>query len=430
MAPNTLQKEKALITYYLLPITYSRVVLAMALSHSGDLDKLSKNSRVLWDIFLSGRGLFPLLKTAAELFACPVLLRSNSVYCVSPDKNTPIMDEAYAMRLLSWCAGRNQGGIDLINQIPQALLGSPELKSIIFSPLVLQNQTIGSIALCSYDDSFGEVEQQLLGALCGMCAVLVGQNPFSSENRGNSNAALFCAMLSGESVDRSVFQSNPQLNMLREGRGMQILAVDPHGADGAALKNLQEVCCGMVTHSLQAIYRDYIVLLYHGKRKYPLSEHNNFLEFLKRHGCRCGLSREFADIAQISSHFEQARISCEIGGKLYPEQTLCEYEDFSMEHSLILAARQLPAEALVSPQLRSLMDYDSSKNAGLIETLKIYLDNINNLNGAAEALHIHRNTLFYRLRKIEDLTGWDLDSGRCLNKINFYLKAEQLRQFL
>jgi hypothetical protein len=45
----------------------------------------------------------------------------------------------------------------------------------------------------------------------------------------------------------------------------------------------------------------------------------------------------------------------------------------------------------------------------LQETLAVYLDNGKRLAHTAELLHVHRNTLKYRLARIEEVTGADLD---------------------
>lgn len=48
----------------------------------------------------------------------------------------------------------------------------------------------------------------------------------------------------------------------------------------------------------------------------------------------------------------------------------------------------------------------------MVRTLHVYLDHGGNGPAAAQALHIHRTTLYYRLGRISDLTGLDLADGR------------------
>ena len=57
--------------------------------------------------------------------------------------------------------------------------------------------------------------------------------------------------------------------------------------------------------------------------------------------------------------------------------------------------------------LRSLLEplssFDREHDANLCETLKIFLECDRSCKEAADLLHIHRNTLRYRLSKIEEL---------------------------
>lgn len=60
-------------------------------------------------------------------------------------------------------------------------------------------------------------------------------------------------------------------------------------------------------------------------------------------------------------------------------------------------------------KLRKLEEYDHANGTFLQETLVAYYMNGFNISKAAEALFIHRNSLQYRLAKIEDLLGLELD---------------------
>ena len=52
---------------------------------------------------------------------------------------------------------------------------------------------------------------------------------------------------------------------------------------------------------------------------------------------------------------------------------------------------------------------DEEKNTDLYETLKMYYLCGNNIAETASRMYVHRNTLVYRLRKIRELTGSDID---------------------
>ncbi|WP_186526281.1 PucR family transcriptional regulator [Leekyejoonella antrihumi] len=81
----------------------------------------------------------------------------------------------------------------------------------------------------------------------------------------------------------------------------------------------------------------------------------------------------------------------------------------------------------IHPGVRPLLDPDST-HRDLIETVQVYLDNAADAQRTAAELHIHRATLYYRLRRIEDLSGLDLSRGDDRLAIHLSLKLAQLTQ--
>ena len=63
-----------------------------------------------------------------------------------------------------------------------------------------------------------------------------------------------------------------------------------------------------------------------------------------------------------------------------------------------------------------LRDYDSKNETHLLESLRIYLRERQNITHTAELLEVHRTTLLVRLERIRQLTGIDLnDYETCLH---------------
>lgn len=76
------------------------------------------------------------------------------------------------------------------------------------------------------------------------------------------------------------------------------------------------------------------------------------------------------------------------------------------ETGLIMAPKSLAeARALVGRYLGPLIEHDRTQNAALVTTLITFLDNDGNWKATALDLGIHRQTLVYRLKLVEQLTG-------------------------
>jgi len=63
------------------------------------------------------------------------------------------------------------------------------------------------------------------------------------------------------------------------------------------------------------------------------------------------------------------------------------------------------AERAVRGVLGPLLDYDESHNAELVRSLEVFLAHNRSWQKAASALHVHTQTLVYRIRRFEELTG-------------------------
>ena len=98
----------------------------------------------------------------------------------------------------------------------------------------------------------------------------------------------------------------------------------------------------------------------------------------------------------------------------------------SVDTELSLGPKTLAeARTLVDYYFGRLLEYESTKSLPLLETLAIFLKNDSNWKAAATQLGIHRQTLVYRLKLIEDLTGLKPVSSNGIAKFWVALEAAQ-----
>ncbi|WP_242057341.1 PucR family transcriptional regulator [Pseudalkalibacillus hwajinpoensis] len=77
--------------------------------------------------------------------------------------------------------------------------------------------------------------------------------------------------------------------------------------------------------------------------------------------------------------------------------------------------------------IEKLKQYDAINHTQLLETLEVYLQHDSNVKAAAHVLHVHTNTLNYRLKRITDVANLDLKDAN--QKVTLYLdlKIEQMK---
>lgn len=117
-----------------------------------------------------------------------------------------------------------------------------------------------------------------------------------------------------------------------------------------------------------------------------------------------------ADIERISSGYMEAWETIDLGKKLFSGDFALTYSGMAPYH---LVKRFLPnAENsnLYNKIYEPLLRYDREKGGELLHTLETYIESNFSRTKTAEQLHLHRNSLNYRLQRIEELLGQSVDS--------------------
>ncbi|MFL0498792.1 sugar diacid recognition domain-containing protein [Priestia megaterium] len=111
-----------------------------------------------------------------------------------------------------------------------------------------------------------------------------------------------------------------------------------------------------------------------------------------------------ADFKGLHVSYQQAKDTLAVGSKLHPEVSFYCYSDYQIPVLLRQRADFQENHDLLY-HYEKLKEYDRKKE--LIETLTTYIEENGEGSTTAKKLFIHRNTLSYRLDKIQDITGKD-----------------------
>lgn len=152
-------------------------------------------------------------------------------------------------------------------------------------------------------------------------------------------------------------------------------------------------------------------------------EENNLNLYLSKYGMSCIISSPFSDIAYASRNLRHIERSLEIGCSLYPKRRL-HYSDDLLFYQILDIATETSGTFIpfVSTKLIELRDYDRKKGSGLLTTLYYYITLHQDTNKIAAKLNIHKNTLFYRITRIREITGFDLNDAETVFKIMLSFK--------
>jgi PucR family transcriptional regulator, purine catabolism regulatory protein len=82
-----------------------------------------------------------------------------------------------------------------------------------------------------------------------------------------------------------------------------------------------------------------------------------------------------------------------------------------------LTSEAADLRALAAQVLGAALDYDAEHSGDLVPSVRIWLEHDRQTDRAARALHIHPNTLLYRIRRFEQLSGRSLASTEALAEV-------------
>jgi len=136
-------------------------------------------------------------------------------------------------------------------------------------------------------------------------------------------------------------------------------------------------------------------------------------------GVVAGLSRPFTAgvslvIARREAQWALSRAAA--GGRV-----LASYDEDQIARWL--TNDQTDLQVLVSDVLGGVIRYDREHGAEIVPTLRTWLERGRRTPEAAQALHIHPNTLLYRIRRFEEISGRSLASTESLAEVWLALRA-------
>jgi purine catabolism regulator len=140
----------------------------------------------------------------------------------------------------------------------------------------------------------------------------------------------------------------------------------------------------------------------------------------------CGLSGPANALAEWPAVLQQAVLAMQLAQRLHMN-SVSRFDSLGI-NELLSQLEQSPAlqrfcDLIIGP----LVQYDKEHRSSHVGTISAYFDHHGNVSQTADALFIHRNTLLYRLERIQEMTGQDLDQADARLALQLALKLWILR---
>lgn len=171
-------------------------------------------------------------------------------------------------------------------------------------------------------------------------------------------------------------------------------------------------------------FKNQIIILYSQDER-PTTilsfSYDSFSSLLQKYHMNVGISNACRHPHMYPTLYHTSISSLDLGIKISSFQmnsNFYQYEDFSTFYIIDLCVKEFTRIHghsdiiyLVSPCIIELYRYDLKHNADLLSTLFHYLLNGCNISTTSKTLYMHRNTIFNKLKKINSIISYPLDSG-------------------
>ncbi|EIT83666.1 putative PucR family transcriptional regulator [Fictibacillus macauensis ZFHKF-1] len=303
-----------------------------------------------------------------------------------------------------------------------------------------KTEILGYIWVLEVDRHLSEHDLELLkkGAAAAKNQLLQLQT--GSKRKQESRQEFFWKLLTNDSSSDLVITNElRELGLLPTVPIAVLLLRFPEDITPAIEKNVSYILSvsQSIRFQLMAIDEQDMILLAAPAKKEVLRDllQDFITSFLQQMQERFGVEQIVAGYGGIYEHYSQTNqsyleaqrvlhIKQRFGGTLTDD--LNGYEQLGIYQFLDGIYEQQRKSSYRNRSLEKLRQYDREHHTNLMETLRVYLGVSGNSNKAAEQLHIHLNTLTYRLKRMSEIASIDFTNTNQKMMLYLDLTIEQL----
>lgn len=140
---------------------------------------------------------------------------------------------------------------------------------------------------------------------------------------------------------------------------------------------------------------------------------------------RIGVGRIYKDLENVNKSFLDAVRTVRIG-KSITNKEIVTYDELGIFKILSQDYLNDELEDFYNSVLKPLVEYDEKKATDLVKTLEVYFKNNGNLTKISKELYTHYNTVLYRIGRINQITGMDIEDPHDRLNLEIALKIKEL----
>lgn len=380
----------------------------------------------------SNQGLGHLIDEASAALGNPIVVVDPSFHYLAWHISAAPDDDRPAVRMLREEIENRAVVPDAIAYIKQA--GLDERAGHRHVPLHFYNEKLGCDCLVgastvhgicvahtmmiALDAPFGEYDELCFQRLTLFVSQEIQKQPIFTDNRGQAKSYFLVDLLQNRQPSPEIIAQRLDLLDLRPRGTYVLIAMQPRqaGLTSMGLAALADRLQPIMNGAIYALYEGCFILLLTRTRDEGIGDYA--MDLLHRcaqtDDLAVGVSNYFEDLADIQRYYAQATAAIangETAAATVDDGSVYLFRNYAYMQMLDVCKRSADLANYIQPALLDLAAYDRDHGGDLMDTLFAYLQNACNTHRTADSLHIHKNTLLYRLTRIRKILGCSLSSG-------------------
>lgn len=291
---------------------------------------------------------------------------------------------------------------------PNSMTRTPRLWCNILD----KKKVIGQVILLESFRDFNEFDILYLNALTNALSQLLVRQSDVYDIKSSYTDTFITELLSNKDLD-SLHIEEKQKYIQKDISGIKHVLVLTHPKNiftdvshnyikGFFNDVFDTICC--------ILFNEKIVAVVQSKKRLDEDAMQNLKSFLSDSGLISGISQPFSSFTDIKKCYNQAHAANRACNK-QENGSLSFYSESALYHMLDICDQHTNLRDLCHPALFKLINYDTTYDTQYVPLLHAYIMSMKNKNALIKSMHLHRNTLYYRIKKIEEILECSLDDA-------------------
>lgn len=379
----------------------------------------------LFNALKGDTGVQGILNIANSYLGNPVVVvdTSLSILCSSPKHNNAfdfvIQNNKQYMKPESVKSMHEERLIERIEESPVPFTTYREKlqTQMMYCRIQVQKLMTGYLCILAQNHPFKDEDMEFVQTLSDILSVEMQKNKFFLEKRGLKYEYFLADLIEGRFESAAfVHERLVQIGWTeRKYYDISSIAFEDHSQAHLNQQYLIEQLVTILPGTMAFLYRSNLVLLRAMNADQSLDEGvrlklNDFLNFNRM---KIAVSYRFTNLLEAPLYYRQTiqlliLMAEQQFGKIFL------FEDYCVQSLLMTKYSFAETKSFIHPDIKYLMEYDRKSNTEYYATLCAYLESNRSAPRAAETLHIHKTTFFYRFQKMQELLNKDFSDRNLL----------------